>query len=110
MVEILSTKNGVYIFKHLVLAIILVSGVELLKNCLNVVEPDSNRLRDEFMSNFIFSFFGAIFFSPIIEELLFRLSLRKGDFYIISLFASTIFLITSNFMFVKIIVTIQPAI
>jgi hypothetical protein len=102
----IKTKNLVYLFKHLLYALVFVSVVELLKNYLNVVEPDNNKLKEEFLSNFIFSFFVAICLSPIIEELVFRLPLIKGDYFIISIILSFIFLTTSSYIFVKIILSL----
>jgi hypothetical protein len=102
----IKTIKFIYLFKHLLYALVFVFVVELLKNYLNIVEPDDNKLKDEFMSNFIFSFFGAICLSPIIEELVFRLPLIKGDYFIISLVLSFIFLTTSSFVFVKIILSL----
>lgn len=105
----IKTKNLFYLFKHLLYALVFVSVVELIKYHLNIVEPDNNKLKEEFMSNFIFSFFVAICLSPIIEELVFRLPLIKGDYFIISIVLSFIFLTTSSYIFVKIILSLFVA-
>jgi len=104
--EILNRKNFIYIFKHLISVLIFVLGIEVLKYLFNVFEPESNRVKDEFISNFIFSFFGVIVLSPIIEEMVFRLPLKKNGLYLISVFFSLIFLISSSYLFVKIILSL----
>lgn len=99
-------KNSFYLLKHLLVGLIVVSVVEIIKYNLNFIEPESNRLKDEFMSNIIFSLVAVLFLSPVIEELVFRLPLKKDAYFVISIVTSFIFFLSSNFLFIKIIIGI----
>ena len=51
---IFNRNNYTYVFKHLIAAVIFVLGIELLKHVCNFIELESNRIKDEFISNYIF--------------------------------------------------------
>lgn len=58
---IFNRNNYTYVFKHLIAAVIFVLGIELLKHVCNFIEPESNRIKDEFISNYIFFFWSDYF-------------------------------------------------
>lgn len=101
--KVLSKKNIVYLFRYLVLAIVFILGIELMRYLLDIKDPDSNKIKDAFLSNFGWSLFGAIIFSPIVEEVSFRLSLKRNNYYWLSIVFCLVFLFSTNFIVTKII-------
>lgn len=101
--DVLTRKNVVYLTRHLVLALSIVLAIELLEYLLNIKEPDSSKLKDAFMSNFLFSFFGAVLIAPIYEEVVFRLALKKSNYYWFSVFLTFVFVLSSKFMLTQIV-------
>lgn len=101
--EVLSKKNIAYLFIYLILALVFILGIELVRYLLDIKDPDSNKLKDAFLSNFTFAFFSAVILSPIIEEVGFRLSLKRNKHYWLSIVFCLVFLLSTNFMVTKII-------
>jgi hypothetical protein len=101
--KILTKKNIFYLLRYLILALIIILIIELLKYILNVKDPDSNKLKDAFLSNFFFSFVGTVLIAPILEEVVFRLSLKKNNYYWFSVFLSLIFVLSSKFILTQVI-------
>lgn len=96
-------QNVFYVLQHLVLVIIVVIIIELLRLAFNINEPEGNSIEDSFYGNVIWSTSGIVIFSPILEEIAFRFPLKKNTYYIISIILCGIFLLSSRFIFVKII-------
>ena len=97
-------KNNVFYFlRHLAVMISFVVIIEVLKYLFNIVDPINNKLKDEFLLNFVWSSFGVIIISPIFEEIIFRLPLKKNNYFWVSIVFSLVFLLSSNFTIVKII-------
>jgi hypothetical protein len=103
MVEFLNKKNAVYLINHLFFAILVVLIIELTKYILGVIEPEVNKLSEMYFSNFSLFVFQIVIFSPILEEIVFRLALKKNKYFWLSLLFSLLFLLTSNFVLVKIV-------
>jgi hypothetical protein len=102
VIEILNKKNAIYIFRHLILAITFVLLIELLKYVFNVVEPEVSVLKENFLENFACSFFGVVAISPILEEVVFRLPLKKNNYYWVSIIFSLLFFLTSKYIVTQI--------
>lgn len=92
-------KNSIYIFKYLILSIAIVIFIEGISFFLNLEEPKSSKIEERFFSNLIWSCIGAIFFSPLLEEVAFRLPLQKTKYFVISIVTCFIFLLSSNFFY-----------
>ena len=102
MIEILDKKNVIYIFRHLILAITFVLLIELLKCVFNVVEPEASAIKEKFLGNFVWSFIGVVAISPILEEVVFRLSLKKSNYYWVSILFSFLFFLMSKYIVTQI--------
>jgi membrane protease YdiL (CAAX protease family) len=74
-----------------------------MRYLLDIKDPESNKLKDAFLSNFAFAFFSAVIISPIVEEVGFRLSLKRNKYYWLSIVFCLVFLLSTNFIVTKII-------
>jgi hypothetical protein len=101
--NVLSKKNIVYLFRYLFLVLVFILGIELARYLLHIKDPDSNKIKDAFLSNFTFSLFSVIIFSPIIEEVSFRLSLKRNKHYWLSIIFCLVFVLSTNFIVTKVI-------
>ncbi|OXG01555.1 hypothetical protein BC749_10487 [Flavobacterium araucananum] len=99
-------KNIIYIFKYLVLSIGIVLFIESISFFLNLEEPKGSKIEERFINNLIWSSIGAIFFSPLLEELAFRLSLKKSKYFVISIVICFVFLLSSKFIYHQIIISL----
>jgi hypothetical protein len=101
--KLLSKFNIIYLSKHLLLAIFLVSLIEILKKYVEFTEP-SHIIAYEGI-NFLLIIAVIVIF-PIIEEIAFRLSIKKNSFYWLSILLSLLFLLTTKFIFIKVIILV----
>lgn len=101
--EVLTKKNSIYLLRLLFVALSIVFISELLKDILNIEEPENSKLKDVFFSNFFLFFVGAVIFGPIFEEIAFRLSLKKNDYFWLSVCFLTLFAFSSEFLVPQII-------
>lgn len=101
--KLLSKFNIIYLSKHLLLAIFLVSLIEILKKYVEFTEP-SHVIASEGI-NFLLIIAVIVIF-PIIEEIAFRLSIKKNSFYWLSILFCLLFLLTTKFIFIKVIILV----
>lgn len=99
-------KNIIYIFKYLALSIATVVFIEIMSFFLNLEEPKSSKIEERFFDNLIWSCIGAVLLSPLLEEAAFRLSLKRSKYFIISILACLVFLLSSQSVYCRIIITL----
>jgi hypothetical protein len=104
--NILNSKNIFYILINLIIAIVFIIILEILKYIFKIDEPDSNSIKEEFRTNTFISVFSIVVISPIIEELTFRLPLKKNEIFPFSTFFCLFFLFSTDFLIVKILIFI----
>lgn len=100
---ILQKKNILYIIRYLVISISIVLFIEGIKFFFKLEEPIHNKIEDNFYNNLFWNCLGVVLFSPLLEELAFRLSLKTNRYYLISVIASFIFLLSSKFILTQVI-------
>lgn len=101
--KVFSKNNIIYLLKHLLVAIFLVSLIEILKKYLKFTEP-SHIIGDENIDFFLIIVLVIIF--PVIEEIAFRLSIKKNNFFWLSILFCLLFLLTSKFIIIKLLLLI----
>ena len=101
--KVFSKGNCNYLLKHLFVTIFLVSLIEILKKHLKFSEP-SHIIGDENVDFFLILILVIIF--PLIEEIAFRLPIKKNNFFWLSILFCMIFLLTSKFIFIKLLLLI----
>ena len=101
--KVFSKDNYVYLLKHLFVTIFLVYLIEILKKHLEFSEP-SHIIGDENINFFLILILVIIF--PVIEEIAFRLSIKKNNFFWLSILFCLIFLLTTKFIIIKILLLI----
>lgn len=99
-------QNVIYIFKYLALSIAIVGFIEILSFSLNLEEPKSSKIEERFFDNLIWNCIGAVLLSPLLEETAFRLSLKRSKYFVISIFACLVFLLSSQSVYDQIIITL----
>lgn len=106
LLKTFTKKNIIYILKYLALCITIIVFIEIVSFFLNLEEPKSSKIEERFFTNLIWSCIGAIFLSPLLEEVAFRLSLQKTKYFIISIVACFVFLLSSKSVYHQIIITL----
>lgn len=99
-------KSIFYILKYLSIAVFTVLIVELLKYGFDISEPKSSKIEERFFNNLIWSCIGAAFFSPLLEEVAFRLPLQKTKYFVISIVTCFTFLLSLKFFYYQVIIAL----
>lgn len=97
------TRSVKYLFYKFSLCIASVIIIEIFKNVFHLKEPDEHAVENQFFNNPFLFILGALILSPIVEEIAFRLPLKKSRYYLISLFFLAIFMVTSKLILTKLI-------
>lgn len=99
-------KNIIYILKYVLLCIVIVLFIEGIKLLLDLEESINNKLEESFFNNLNWSCFGAVFLSPLLEEIAFRLSLRRNMYFVASIIICLIFLLSSRYIYTQVSCTV----
>lgn len=95
-------KNSIYILKYVLLCTVIVLLIEGMKVLLDFEQVISNKLEESCFNNLIWSCFGAVFFSPLLEETAFRLSLRRNVYFPASIIICLVFLLSSTYIYTQV--------
>jgi len=99
--DFFNKKNVFYIFKYSFIAVFVALVVEISKFFFDIEEPKSAKIEEVFFSNIIRSSISIVLISPILEEITFRLPIKKSNYYATSIILCLFFLASSSFIFVK---------
>lgn len=99
----MNKNDVVFVLRHSFLMISTILLVELLKNIFNYNESSLSIIEEEFKKNFFFTTVGVLIFAPIIEELIFRVPLKKNSLVWCSVVFISIYIFSSNLLIIKIL-------
>jgi len=97
-----SKKNIFYILKYLSITVIFGTAIEMLRFTLNINEPTSSKVEESFLSNMFWASIGIVLVAPILEEIAFRLPLKKNSYYLISITFCFLFFLSASSVFLKV--------
>lgn len=78
-------------------------AIEMLRVTLNINEPTSSKVEESFFRNMFWGSIGIVLVAPILEEIAFRLPLKKNSYYLISITFCFLFFLSASFVFLKVI-------
>jgi membrane protease YdiL (CAAX protease family) len=99
----MNKNDVVFVLRHSFLMISTILLIELLKNIFNYNESSVSIIEEEFKKNFFFTTIGVLIFAPIIEELIFRVPLKKNSLVWCSVVFISIYIFSSNLLIIKIL-------
>jgi membrane protease YdiL (CAAX protease family) len=99
----MNKNDVVFVLRHSFLMISTILLIELLKNIFNYNESSVSIIEEEFKKNFFFTTIGVLIFAPIIEELIFRVPLKKNSLVWYSVVFISIYIFSSNLLIIKIL-------
>jgi hypothetical protein len=101
--NVFEKKNIFYILKYLSVVVIVGIVTEILRFILSIDEPTSSKVEESFLKNMFWGSIGIVLVGPLLEEVVFRLPLKKNSYYIISITLCLFLFLSSSLFFLRII-------
>ncbi|WP_427871524.1 CPBP family glutamic-type intramembrane protease [Flavobacterium sp. MMS24-S5] len=100
--NVFEKKNIFYILKCLSVVVIVGIVTEILKFILSIDEPTSSKVEESFFKNIFLGSIGIVLIAPILEEIVFRLPLKKNNHYLSSITLCVFLFLSASLFFLRI--------